>query len=177
MIPNGSISILDSESASMGLGFQVLAAARAARDGKTMKEIIADVERVKANSGVVFGVPDVKYLLKGGRINHLQRFVAASLKLVPIMELKDSVIKPLGRVINQRKVIPFLIHLVEERINDARPLRIAVLHSDAESDAWKLAKEVRQHLQPDELITSEISPCMGSHVGPEALALAYAAGV
>jgi DegV family protein with EDD domain len=176
MLPNVDVTIINSDSTTMGLGFQVLAAARAAREGKELDEVISIVKRVKDTCGVVFSVSNLDYLRRGGRISHIQRFLASTLNVVPIMELKGGPIKPVEHVRNQ-KVVPRILDLVAERLVNERPIRMAVVHADAEARAWELAKEVRNRFDPDELITSELNPVLGIHAGPDALGLAYASGV
>jgi DegV family protein with EDD domain len=176
MLPNVDVTIINSDSNTMGLGFQVLAAARAAKEGKELDEVISIVKRVKDTCGVVFSVSNLDYLRRGGRISHIQRFLASTLNVVPIMELKGGPIKPVEHVRNQ-KVIPRILDLVAERLVNERPIRMAVVHADAEASAWELTKEVRNRFNPDELITSELSPVLGIHAGPDAFGLAYASGV
>lgn len=177
MLPDIDIMIVDSDSNTMGLGFQVLAAARAAKEGKGLDEVISIVKRVKDTCGVVFSVSNVDYLRRGGRISHVQYFLASTLNVVPIMELRGGPIKPVERVRSQKNAMPRILDLVAERLGNERPIRMAVLHADAEAGAWELAKEVRTRFQPDELITSELNPVVGIHAGPDALGLAYASGV
>ena len=73
-------------------------------------------------------------------------------------------------------MIPRLLDLVAERLGDEKPLRMAVVHVDAEAQAWELAKEARTRFSPDELITSELTPVLGTHAGPDAIGLTYSTG-
>lgn len=110
-------------------------------------------------------------------MSHLERLLASTLKLVPIMEIRGGPIKPVERVRNPKNVIPRILDLVAERLLNEPSIRMAVVHADAEARAWELAKEVRDRFNPDELITSELSPVLGIHAGPDAVGLAYAPGV
>jgi DegV family protein with EDD domain len=175
--PSMDITIFNSDSNTMGLGFQVLAAARAAREGKELKEILQILIQVRQNSGVIFAVPNLDYLRHGGRISHLQRFVASTFNLIPIMEIQGGPIKPVERVRHHKNVIPRLIQLVEHRVDNKKPVRIAVVHADEEEGAWALAKEVRSSLNPEELEISELTPVLAVHTGPDALGLAYSTGI
>ncbi len=177
LLPEADIIILDSESNTMGLGFQVLAAARAANEAKSIDQVISIVQQVKNNSGVVFAVQDIKYLWRGGRISGLQSFVASLLNMIPIMELRGGPIRPVERVRTQKRVIPRLLALAEERMHSTRPLRLAVVHADCEARAWELRKAARERFDPDELIISELAPVLGIHAGPDALGLAYSSGI
>jgi DegV family protein with EDD domain len=176
MVPDVNLTVFDSGSNSMGLGFQVLAAARAARDGKELHEVLEILEQVKRNTGVLSAFPHIEYLLRGGRANHLQYFLATALNLIPITETKDGAIKAVERVRHDKNIIPRLLDLLSERLENEKPARIAVVHADAESKAWELARQVRQRFSPDELITSEINPALGSHAGPDTIGLAYSIG-
>lgn len=176
MVPDINVTVFDSGSNSMGLGFQVLAAARAARDGKDLNEVLEILERVKRSTGVLSAIPHIEYLLRGGRANHLQYFLATALNLIPITETKGGAIKAVERVRHDKNIIPRLLALLSERLENENPVRIAVVHVDAESKAWELAKQVRQQISPDELITSEINPALGSHAGPDTIGLAYSSG-
>ena len=176
MVSDLDVTIVSSDSNSMGLGFQVLAAARAAREGKGLDEVLTILERVKQTTGIVFAAPHIKYLLRGGRINHIQYYFASILNLIPIMEIKNGPIKPVERVRRNKNVIPRLLDLVANRLENEKPLRVAVVHVDAEAQAWELAKAVRQRFSPDELITTELTPVLGTHAGPDAVGLAYSTG-
>jgi DegV family protein with EDD domain len=176
MVPDIQVTVVSSDSNTMAHGYQVLAAARAAREGKDLDEILTILKRLKLSSGVVFASPHIEYLKRGGRINHIQYFFASTLNLIPIMEIKDSPIKAVERIRHIKRVIPRLMDLVSQRLDKGRPLRMAVIHADAEAQAWELAKQVRQRFSPDELITSEITPVLGTHAGPDALGLVYSSG-
>ena len=176
MLPDIDITVFSSDSNSMGLGFQVLAAARAAREGKDLSEALAILNQVKLSSGVIFAAPHIEYLRRGGRINHIQYFFASALNMIPIMEVRNSPIKLVERVRHQRSVIPHLLDIASRRIENEKTVRMAIVHVDAESQAWELAKEVRQRFSPDELLTTEITPVLGIHAGPDALGIAYSTG-
>jgi DegV family protein with EDD domain len=176
MVPAVDVTIFDSGSNTMALGFMVLAAARAARAGKGLDDIVAMLRELKGSSGAVFAAPNISYLLRGGRINHLQHFLARTLDLVPIIELKGGPLQVVERVRSERNVPKHLIAQVARRLGTARPARIAVVHVDAEAKAWQLSKEVESQLHPDELIVSELTPVLGIHAGPDALGIAYSSG-
>jgi DegV family protein with EDD domain len=173
---NIDVHVISSDSNSMGFGFQVLAAARAARSGASLEQVVQLLEKVRGASGVVFAITNTRYLRNGGRISHIAHFFASTLDLFPIMEIHASPIQPVMRVRTKQKVIPSLLDLVEERLAE-RPWRLAVVHADAEAWAWELAKEASERFQPDEILTSELTPVLGIHVGPDSVGLAYSSGV
>lgn len=177
MCPGVDVTIFNSNSTSMGLGFQVLAAARAARQGKDLPEILSILTRARGATGVLFAVKDLDYLVRGGRISHLQRLIAAALNLIPIMELRGRRIELVERVRSRKNLHPRLLALAAQRLTGGRPFRIAVMHADNQTEAEELANEVRSQLNPDELITGEVEPVQGVHTGPDAVGLVYSSGV
>jgi DegV family protein with EDD domain len=176
LAPSVNVTVLDSGANGMGHGFQVLAAARAAREGKDLDEILGIVKKVQPNTGTLAALPHTEYLLRGGRASHLQYLLATTLNLIPITGTRDGTIRVVERVRHEKNVIPHLLDLLAERVDSKRPLRLAVVHADAESRAWELAKELRARFSPDELLTSEIDPVLGTHTGPDTLGVAYSSG-
>ena len=177
MVPDADIRILDSDSNTMGLGFQVLAAARAAHGGKTIDEVIELVHQVRENTGVVFTVEDLDYLRRGGRTSLIRGFFASVLNLIPIMELRGGPIRPVERIRSRKKLHAHLLDHVSERVHNTRPVRLAILHADSETRARELMTAARERFRPQELILSELNPVLGIHAGPDALGIAYSHGV
>ena len=177
MLPDADISLIDSGSTSMGLGFQVLVAARAAAEDKPLAHVVAVAQEATKRTGSFFTVEDLVYLHLGGRIGAAERFVGSVLDLKPIMEVRGGAILPIERVRTNRRAMKRLLDLVEDRMRDQRPVRIAVAHADSEERARALADAARQRFEPDELILREFNPVVGTHVGPGALAIAYCAGL
>lgn len=177
MVPQADVRLVDSGSNGMALGFQVLAAARAAQAGATIEEVMRVVEQAQRSTGLVFGVRDVNYLRRGGRISAIQGFFAGVLDVVPIMEIGQGPIRPVERVRSARKLNAHLLDRVAERLGPARPLRLGVLHADAEAAAWQLMAAARERFSPDEFLISELNPVLGIHAGPDAVGLAYSYGL
>jgi DegV family protein with EDD domain len=176
MSSNVGVTLFDSGSNSLGMGFMALAAARAARSGTALVDILGLLESLKRSTGVVFAVSDLDYLRRGGRISHLERIIASALSLFPLLEIRNGPIQPVERVRTRARVIPKLVDLAAERVGERRPLRIGVVHTDAEPAAYALAQAVQDRLAPEELIISELTPVLGIHTGPDAVGLAYSTG-
>ncbi len=174
--PGANIEIVDSYSTAMAMGFQVLAAARAAADGADLAECKALVEDARYKGGLVFAVNTLEFLHRGGRIGGGTRFLATALNIKPILELQDGVIEAVERVRTRKKSLKRLIELTEERVDGRTPLRIATLHANARQEALDLLAEAAAYFQPDETIFSEVSPVVGTHAGPGTIGLAFLVG-
>jgi DegV family protein with EDD domain len=172
-LPGAPIQMVDSMAASMALGFQVLQAARAAKNGASLKECRAVAERARMNCNVFFMVDTLEFLHRGGRIGGASRFLGTALNLKPILTLAEGRIEPVGKVRTQKKALEKLLTLVEKGLDHSRQNRISVLHADAAEIADEFMQECIRRFQPAEAILTEISPVIGTHTGPGTIGLAY----
>ena len=161
----------------MALGFQALAAARAAEEGADLAECKAVAEQARDHTGVVFAVATLEFLHRGGRIGGGARFLGTALNLKPILEIRDGRVEALERVRTRKKSLARLIELVEERTEGQSPIRIAVIHANAPEEAKALLEEASKRLGAVEEIFSDVSPVVGTHTGPGTVGIAYMAGM
>jgi DegV family protein with EDD domain len=177
MFPDAQIEIINSHSASMDLGFQVLAAARAAEEGMPYSQVIEIAKDSIAKTGVIFVVDTLEYLHKNGRIGGAARLMGTALNLKPILEVKGGQVEPVENVRTKGKAIDRLIDLVGDRISDQRPLRVAVLHAAAEEEANALLAALVERYNPEETMITELSPVVGAHVGPGTVGAGFCSGL
>lgn len=175
--PGAPIEIIDSQSTSMAMGFQVLAAARAAQEGATLAECKALAEKAIQCTGVVFAVNTLEFLHRGGRIGGGARFLGTALNIKPILELRDGRVEALERVRTRKRSLARLVELVKERTAGKQPIRVAVLHANAPEEAREVLEQARMELSAVESVFSEVSPVIGTHAGPGTIGLAYMAGM
>jgi DegV family protein with EDD domain len=175
--PDAAIEIFNSESVAMGLGWQAVMAARAAKEGASLAECKEVAEKAKPMTGVVFAVDTLEFLHRGGRIGGGTKFLGTALQLKPILEIRDGQVDAVERVRTRKKSLARVIRLIEEKIDGRKPLHLATLHGNAEEDARWLLDVGCAHLNPDEKMYSEISPAVGVHSGPGVVGLAYLAGM
>ena len=171
------IEILETKLVSMALSFQVLAAARAARDGATLEECKQIAIKAYDHIGVYFVVDTLKYLHAGGRIGGGKRFMGTALNIKPILEIRDGKIEAVKSVISINKAVDAMIELVETAVDGRSPVRISVFHALAEQKAIALLDRTVKHFNAVEGILSHVSPVVGCHVGPGTLSIAYMAGM
>jgi DegV family protein with EDD domain len=173
LLPDATIEIFDSESTAMSLGFQALAAARAAADGASLDECLSVVEKARTNSGVFFAVDTLEFLHRGGRIGGASRYLGTALQLKPILTLEEGKIEALERVRTKKKAQARLSDIVVERLAGKPNIRLATLHANAADDANALLEKTSGRLDVVEKVYSEVSPVIGTHVGPGTVGLAY----
>ena len=178
MLPKESrVEIFDSETTTLAMGFQVLAAARAATDGASLDECRAVAEQARQKTGVYFMVDTLEFLYRGGRIGGGARFLGTALNMKPILYMHQGKIESLERVRTKGKALDRLIELVAEKCHGKNPIRLASSHATSPEEAWALVEKAKERLNPVETLIGDLSPAIGSHVGPGTVALAYMAGM
>jgi len=176
-MPEAPIEIVDSYNTAMAMGFQVLLAARAAEEGANLAECREVAERACEHTGVIFAVDTLEFLHRGGRIGGASRYLGTALNIKPILEVREGRIEALEKMRTRKKSFTRLVELIGERIDGREPVRLATLHANSPQDAQELLTLGENMFNPVETVFSEVSPVIGSHVGPGTVGLAYCAGM
>jgi DegV family protein with EDD domain len=175
------IELVDSESAGMGLGFHALTVARAAKQGATLKECKALAEKARQHTSIFFVVDTLEFLRRGGRIGSAAALMGTVLNLKPILQLHDGVIEAVDKVRTTSKAMERVLDLVEKGLEkESGPIHLSTLHANAQPAAELLLERARQRLGATavyESIVTDVSPAIGTHIGPGAVALLYLAGM
>lgn len=167
------VSLVDSQSTAMGLGFQALAAARAAQAGASLEECAALVSKAHERSGVFFAVDTLEFLHRGGRIGGAQRFIGSALNLKPILAVKEGKVEGIERIRTKTKAHDRVLELISEQVKGKSNIRLATLHANSADDAKSLLDRAAAELSPVETLFTELSPVVGTHAGPGTVGLAY----
>ena len=167
------VTLIDSLTTSMALGFQVLEAARKLEAGSDLKEVVALAEKAHTRTGIFFAVDTLEFLHRGGRIGGAQRFIGTALNLKPILAVQEGKVEGIERIRTKSKAHDRLIELVAEKTKGKSNIRIASLHANAADDAKVLLERVAKEVNPVETIFTEVSPVVGTHTGPGTVGIAF----
>ena len=166
------VEIIDTHITSMGQVLILLAAARAAEQGKSLQEVRCAADEVVKCLRVFFAVDTLEYLHRGGRINGASRYLGTALAIKPILFFNsEGKIDALERVRTKSKSWQRLIELTEEQAN-GRPVHVGIVHANAPGPAQEFREQVEQRLNCKEIFTVEFSPVIGVHVGPGTIGIA-----
>lgn len=171
------IEIIDSNTTAMAMGFQLLAAARAIKQGATLAETTALVQKSLGTTGLFFAVDTLEFLHRGGRIGGATRFLGTLLNFKPILEVQNGRVEGIERVRTRGKSLSRIVELAKEKIAGRTPVRLASLHANAPEDAQTVLKEASEVLNPIETYFSEVSPVIGANAGPGVVGLTFMAGM
>ena len=167
------VHIVDSKSNSMSLGWQILACVRARDAGASVEKMLAAIETVRGHLHYHIVLDTLEYLFKGGRIAGAAKLVNNVLKVKPQIRVNHNSgsVEPGGISRTRASAIDLLYSSFFKKMDLSRPLRIAVLHNNALDEARALVEKIKQEHHPVELILNIVSPVLGVHTGPRAIAL------
>ncbi|MFZ5908562.1 MAG: DegV family protein [Chloroflexota bacterium] len=171
------VTVIDSNSTAMAMGFQVLAAARAVESGAKLEDVVVLAEKAREHTGVYFTVETLEFLHRGGRIGGAQRFLGTALNMKPILAVVDGRVEAIERIRTKGKALDRVIELVAEKTEGKSPIRLATLHANASEEARQVLEKASAMLNATESILAEVSPVIANHAGPGTVGLAYMAGM
>ena len=167
------VEVIDSHLTSVGLALVVKKAAQMIETGVDLGEIVRQVRITAASVKTYFVVDTLKYLHKGGRIGGASRYVGTALKIKPILTLTpDGRIDALEKVRTKKKALQRVIRIANKIAGKGKIIG-GVVHANDPEMANHFEEMVRESLTVKELGLYELSPVIGTHVGPGTLGLAF----
>lgn len=167
------VRVMDGKNNSMGLGWQVVAAARVREAGGDSAAMLKTAEKVRDNMVYFITLDTLEFIAKGGRIGSATKFLESIIKIKPLISVnpKTGSVVPSIPARSRHNAIEGLYKEFFNHIDPHLPLHITVLHNAAIEEAQALAERVKAEYSPAELFISTTSPILGTHTGPRALAL------
>ena len=167
------VKVMDSKANSMSLGWQVLAAARARESGGDLQAMIDAADQARSTMVYIITLDTLEYLHKGGRIGGASHFIGNFLNLKPQISVDHNSGEVAGgrRSRTRKKALNDLFVDFFDQVDREKPLRIAVLHNAALEEAKTLTEKIKSEINPAEIIISIVSPVLGVHTGPRAVAI------
>jgi len=162
------VEIIDSKSASMGIGNLVLYAARRARDGASVDEIVRAVEDRRDRQALFATLDTLEYLRKGGRIGGAQALLGSMLSIKPVVTVADGRVEPATKVRTRSKALQYLL----DRVPVGRVEQVSVLHANA-PEVDELLEKLEPLVGDAEVVVGTIGPVVGVHTGPRTVGLAW----
>jgi DegV family protein with EDD domain len=159
------VTIIDSGSLTLGLGFLAQAAAEAAAEGQTMDKIMTLLEGQRQRTHVFAVLDTLEYLRRSGRMNRVMATLGSWLHIKPLLKMNDGTATA-EKIRTATAAIERLLALLEERL----PLeRVALVHTHAVEKAQELRRQARHLLPGGDLLSVDITPVFGTHLGPGAV--------
>jgi DegV family protein with EDD domain len=166
------IELVDSQTTIMALGLLVIEAAKATKEGMDLSQLTNMVRKLIPKAHVLVTCDTIKYLVRGGHASKTQALLASTLRINPLIEIKEEVL-PFGRVIGRARAIDALCKYVS---SFPRPRSLAVEYATDAEDAKSLAACLGEMFPGVPIYTSVVGAVVGAHLGPHGLAVAILEG-
>jgi DegV family protein with EDD domain len=171
--PGVTIRVLDSRSCASTQGLVVMAAARAASQGKSMEEIVDLAERTREKAGGIMMLDTLRYVYRTGRMSKTASKIVSFFNIKPINKITETgTLEMIDRSRKTSDGIERLINAVAKASN-AQPLHFMVTHAAAAENAQFLVEQIKQRFKCLSMIIGDYSPVMGYGAGPGALFVGY----
>jgi len=170
-LPQTSIEVLDSQTATAAEGFIALAAARAAAKGKSLAEVFKAAEEMRDKVSVIVVLDTMRHVYRSGRIPKVAAQAGAILNIRPIFTV-SGMVRFAGAVRNKGHGIDRLLRMMRNKARLNR-VHVAVMHAYAPEEAERLKERVASEFNCAELWVTEFSPLMGYATGTGTLGLAF----
>jgi len=176
LVPEANITVVDTKTLSAAAGWQVEAAARAAKAGWSKEKVLELMESISAASDSLYTLKELKYLIHGGRISHMKGLLANLLNIKPLIgvEKEGGTYVQLGQVRTFKRAIAGIVDQIVKQHGQGSALRVQAMHANNPEGAAMLHELVDQNFDCTWLPTSAISLVLGAHTGPTLVAAAYA---
>ena len=162
------VHVVDSESITSGFGTLVIAAAEAAKAGKTPEEIVALVRDLSSRTHVFGALNTLENLKKGGRINGARAMLGSMLSIKPIVDISTGVVEEAGKQRTRKKSLQWLYDKMREQPIE----RVAVYHGEA-PDIEDFLVMIAPDFPRESLRIGKIGPVIGTHGGPEIIGVTW----
>lgn len=167
-VPDLRIHLVDSQQLAMGLGWQAIIAAEAAAAGASAAEILALLQDVRPRIRILALLDTLTYLRRSGRVTWPRALAARLLNIKPLLSFYEGEAVLTGMARTRRKGLARLMELIADL---GRFERLALVHTQA-PDVASFRHMLGTLFPPEKILTSEVGPIVGAHIGPAALGIA-----
>lgn len=168
---HGAVTLYDSQQVTMGLGLLAMAAAREARAGCSMAELVAMLDKLCQQTYVLAVLDTLEYLRRSGRVSWAQFGLGTLLQIKPLIRVYLGEVTIEERIRTRKRAVNHLL----ERARALAPVQaLGLLHIRGQDDLVAFREQTR-FLYPDDQTPpeSEVTPAIGAHVGPGGLGIAF----
>jgi DegV family protein with EDD domain len=165
-LPETTIEVVDSRTGGSGLALIALAAAKAAKQGKNIEEVVQQVNYLIQQTSLLTAPDILFYLDKGGRICQAKSWAEAQQvsSFRTLLEMGEGTIKPVARVKTKTEILEKMVNIAKERVGNKR-IHVAMTHNKAPQQAEELRKMLLSQFHCEELYVFEGRALAVVHTG------------
>lgn len=170
--PEKRIEVIDTQSGSIGVALMMLKCNELIEQGKTMDEILTEIEKYKKDI-IFFGALDtLENAIKGGRVNPLAGKVMNALNLKVIIRIDEGLVKPIDKARGGVNSIKKALDYVKSHVNNEEEKTIIIAHANCPEKADKIKSIIEEDSNFKEVLIASIGPIMGTFTAEGAILVA-----
>jgi len=163
----GKVHLVDSRSISLGIGQQVLEAAKGIQEGLTVQAVLNRIAKMRENMETIFTLDTLEYLHKGGRIGVVKGMLGALLRIKPVIRVnEEGVYVPAGIARSREKALCGIVSALEQAAAGRTVKALAIAHGAAKEAADKLQDKLESVFNVRASLFTQVGPVIGVHTGP-----------
>lgn len=163
------IEVIDSANGSVGQGLLVVKAAQMANEGKSLDEIVKEIERLKEEVVFYGSLETLENAIKGGRINPLAGKLINALNFKVIIQITEGVVKPVDKARGDNNTIKKVIDSIYKKMEDGKKYTLAIGHSNCEEKALKIKEAMCEKYDFEDVTISSVGSVMGTYTSKGAI--------
>ncbi len=171
-LPSADIRVIDTHSLGAGHGLMVLRAAKVARETGDPVQVMQALASARKSMGGYLVLDTLHYLAQSGRLGRAARLLGGLLHVKPVLTLTNGSIETYQRCRSRVEALNALSDLSMSR-GAGKMRHLGIMHTACGEEAEVLAARLREELEPDTVIISELSGAIGAFLGPRALGVSW----
>ncbi|MDQ7821454.1 MAG: DegV family protein, partial [Candidatus Eremiobacteraeota bacterium] len=164
--PGASVTVIDSLTATLGLGMMVLKAHALAGQGMPVEHIAADLNSMAPRNHGVGLVKDLHHLSRGGRLSGSQAFFGSLLKVVPLIKMEQGVLEPLGKAVGVQAGLKKIGEYIQQKGSGSPPPSLALVTGELIEERDRLAEMLQAGHPRSPIMKGTLGAVIGAHLGP-----------
>ncbi|EWH32297.1 hypothetical protein P799_09050 [Lysinibacillus sphaericus CBAM5] len=170
---DADVTVIDSRFIAIGLAIQLREAIKMRDAGATVEDIVARLDKVRANTHLYVIVDTLENLIKGGRIGKGKGFIGSLLNIKVIANLEGGVYNPVSKVRSHKQVVNYLFKQFQADTAGKTVKTVGISHADGLITMGNPLKELIEGTGFDKVEIAFTSPIISTHTGPGAIGFIY----
>jgi len=172
--PKAAITIIDSVCVSGGLGLMIVHAVKMRDEGASYEEIVAWLQENNHKMNHFFTVSELTYLHRGGRISAASAVIGGMLDIRPLCYVDSGgFLQVISKERGKKRLFKALLSKIEENLENPKDTIMYISHGDCLADVETMKALILEKLPLKTIETGRIGSVIGSHVGPETMAIFF----
>lgn len=165
MLGSEKIKIVDSLSASLGVGMLAVKAMELVREGLRLNDVLSEINACRDRMETVFTLDRLDNIIKGGRLTRFEGLIGTLMDIKPMFRGMEGRVEVVEKVRGRRKSLARMIHLLDKFSSGLRGRSVSISHVDCMNDVDYIKWELDNNYHPQRIMVSDMGSTIGTYAG------------